>query len=300
MARFATGLLPNPYENTAEAAVAAQAEVDETQVLDSERNDAIGDAAEAEACDATGADATSCTESSAVTTERSRATRANSIGLPPRPEKKSQEFTSFIMLQAQAATGNPLTRTVLKPIPGRPPKINPLTHRQLVEGLDAKSMSPVIHKFLDTEAPSGHKNPQVMRRTVPVNWCVAGGSDTYKKRHIPKELHEEMSLKATRSEKEFQTVSLKGRLDRIHCVYQAKKNCESVLKSSEPSAVSRFCLDIVRNQRVKVRGGAGGGAAGKDFIYSVPMETNAAPSADDLLLADENLDDDLDEFLASI
>jgi hypothetical protein len=192
----------------------------------------------------------------------------------------------------------------LKPLVEKPMKLNFATRRQLVEGLDAKSMSPLVQQYLLTDSSTGASGTQVMRRTVPVSWCAAGGTDTHKRRTIPKNLMEEMSLRASKSMKEFQLASAKGHLDRVKAIQTIERNCASVLTCGDPSALSRFCLDVMKGQRKITRGGQ----QVREFASynaSIDQDRDSANSNNKTneaaqLAADDNLDDDLDEFLASI
>ena len=75
---------------------------------------------------------------------------------------------------------NPLSRSTLLPPPLRP-KAGVMFPRQPCKPMDAQSVSPLMQHFM--EAPSGNvgRYKQSLTRTVPVSWCLTGGSDTHKR-----------------------------------------------------------------------------------------------------------------------
>lgn len=190
---------------------------------------------------------------------------------------------------------HPLTRTVLHHPPEKP-KRGPgslETFRQNKERVDTMEVSPMMQDYLGSTSTSGAKLAQKIDRTVPVSWCIAGGSDTHRKKVIPKELHDEISQKATKSVKELKSQSLVFHFKKMKESKKIDKVYTSLIHSG-PTTLSRFSMDLVRRHRSSHRGG-------KDITSHVPVAEEEMDMA--ALARAGDGDDDLialDEFLESI
>ncbi len=104
-------------------------------------------------------------------------------------------------------TQEPLLRTYLKPPVERPKNKFTVKRQNNFEAMNALGMSPQMEMYLATmdssAGPGISRTTQTFRRTVPINWCAAGGSDTHRKRVVATDLHAEISAKLRASELEF-------------------------------------------------------------------------------------------------
>eukprot|EP01034_Spumella_vulgaris_P022731 gene22731-28887_t len=120
---------------------------------------------------------------------------------------KAQNHLTLENFFENPGTQEPLLRTFLKPQLERPKNKFAIKRQNNFEAMNAQEMSPQMQLYLSTmEATAGAgmgKQAQTLRRTVPVNWCAAGGSYTHKKRVVATDLHSEISAKLRTSEYEF-------------------------------------------------------------------------------------------------
>jgi hypothetical protein len=120
---------------------------------------------------------------------------------------KSQNHMTLNNFFENPGTQEPLLRTFLKPQMERPKNKFTVKRQNNFEAMNAQEMSPQMQLYLSTmessSAPGVGKHAQTLRRTVPVNWCAAGGSDTHRKRVVATDLHGEISSKLRASEYEF-------------------------------------------------------------------------------------------------
>mmetsp|Transcript_41018 Transcript_41018/g.41894 ORF Transcript_41018/g.41894 Transcript_41018/m.41894 type:complete len:719 (+) Transcript_41018:210-2366(+) len=142
---------------------------------------------------------------------------------------------------------NPLTRTALKPPITRTNRVV-LFPRQRKEKLDANDISPLMQEFLGTSSSSGGKRQELFRRTVPVSWCVSGGSDTHRKKTIPKELHDELSQKAREMNKVLKASNSLAQREDLKAIRQINNNCMKVLAGG-PATVGKLSLDLVKHRK---------------------------------------------------
>lgn len=178
---------------------------------------------------------------------------------------------------------DPLTRTFLT-APLRRPAKHVVSLRQNVETMDAKNISPMMQEFLGTKHSStGFK--QSLARTVPISWCPAGGVDTYRRRQVPKDLHDSISAKLAKSESDFVRVGLLGHRRKIAAAKLVEKTCTTILSGGQ-TRISQCVLDLIKRQRA--------GRDKKDKETAVPDE-DIVPSGVDLFA-----DGDLDEFLEGL
>ncbi|RYH13661.1 hypothetical protein EON65_35095 [archaeon] len=153
----------------------------------------------------------------------------------------------------------PFLRTYLQPPPEKPPSLRGamLKRQNNVQKINAQEVSPAMALFLASRSNSQglfeHHFSQTIRRTVPVQWCAAGGSDTHRKRYIPYELHEEISDKLQHSKQDYHEVTVQYHRKKMSTLKSLDKSLTKVLSSGSTN-ISRMSLDLIRRQRSS-RGG---------------------------------------------
>jgi len=179
--------------------------------------------------------------------------------------------------------------------PLTPPSLQPIGLR---EQLNAKAKSPLVQEyFLSTVmAPPASKTvgTVMMTRTVPVNWCATGGSDTHHKRVVHRDLHEKIAEERKQAEREFRKASVEGRKKRYENVKAVEAKCYAVLHS-DAATIGRYSLDLVRRQQQQRKARHGGGKdGGPPPIDDIAGDFQAGGGADAF---DE---EEFETFLASI
>ena len=144
-------------------------------------------------------------------------------------------------------SNDPLSRTVLKPPLLRPGR-NTLAPRQRKELVNANDMSPLMQEYLSATTSGGGKRIETLRRTVPVGWCVSGGSDTHHRKVIPRELHDELSLKCKQAKKAVRMQSILAQREQLKSIREVEKTCAKVLAGGA-ATVGRFSLDLVKRRK---------------------------------------------------
>lgn len=185
----------------------------------------------------------------------------------------------------------PLSRTKLNPPLVKPDNVHRPIERQHIEKIDAKEMSPLIQQYLATDYASGVRGSQKLQRTVPISWCIVGGSDTARKTFINNDLHNEISNKYHESVKSFKKVSkmsnnVKVELKKIDRAYMT-------LIQAGQSNISRFSGDLVRRER-NARGELIKVKTVNNIFPPDPMETyniQQAANDDDLIELESFLHD---------
>mmetsp|Transcript_12494 Transcript_12494/g.18872 ORF Transcript_12494/g.18872 Transcript_12494/m.18872 type:complete len:727 (+) Transcript_12494:158-2338(+) len=137
---------------------------------------------------------------------------------------------------------DPLQRVSLRP---PPPKSRFLVPRQRRERADVNDISPQMQQYLELPTACGGKRSQTLSRTVPINWCVTGGSDTHRRRQIPKELHDELSNKSKTMQKIIRKNNARLQMKKVRDVRLIDKSYNSVLNGGN-GVVSRYSQDLVR------------------------------------------------------
>lgn len=196
----------------------------------------------------------------------------------------------------------PLVSTYLQPPIDKPANVRKMPKRQkFIEKLNAQNISPQMAVFLastrnsetvKTTAKSSTYTENI-HRTIPVNWCQAGGSDTHRRNPVAVELHHEISNKLKQSKSEYSKVTV----DFYKAKVEDSKKLESEMNkllSSGPTTISRFSLDLMRQQRSNFARGAAGTkeVPTNDSLEEVDMEQMA-------ILADYD-DDEVEKFLAEL
>jgi hypothetical protein len=176
-------------------------------------------------------------------------------GASPRPHRHphrhSHHHNSSPELETFHVPIDPIDRVTLRP---PLPKSRYIVPRQKREKCDISDISPLMQQYLELPTASGGKPTQNLLRTLPINWCVAGGSDTHRKRIIPKELHDELSLKvknlsSSKGMKKTNTLEHQKKLKETKLI---DRNYQNIIKGG-PSIVARYSQDLVRKLK-HVRG----------------------------------------------
>ena len=136
----------------------------------------------------------------------------------------------------------PVDRLSLRPPPTKSKFIVP---RQRRERSDINDISPLMQQYLVLPTTGAGKRAQTLARTVPVNWCVAGGSDTHRRRHIPKELHDELSSKSRNLQRDYRRVTSKSHRRKVADNKSLDKMCTTIIGAGN-GAVGRYSQDLVR------------------------------------------------------
>jgi len=202
-------------------------------------------------------------QSSPIGMDNTTRTKANPVGLLETDGDKPLKLSLSASAQ-RARAGNqnvvaggdyqtdgdlvdPLSRTALRPPIARVNRAV-LFPRQQKEKLDASNISPVVQEFLGTSSASGGKRQEVYNRTVPVSWCVSGGSDTHRKKVIPKELHDELSSKVREMNKTLHSQTVQCQKEELKALRKINKNRLKVLNGG-PAAVGKFSLDLMKRRK---------------------------------------------------
>lgn len=137
---------------------------------------------------------------------------------------------------------DPVNRLSLRPPPTKSKFIVP---RQRRERTDVNDISPLMQQYLELPTAGGFKRSQTLARTVPVNWCVAGGSDTHRRRLIPKELHDELSGKARTLQRDCRKATSQAHFRKLADGRSLDKMCTTIIGAGN-GAVGRYSQDLVR------------------------------------------------------
>eukprot|EP00606_Chrysophyceae_sp_TOSAG23-5_P001250 GSChrysophyteH2.ASY1.ANO1.1635.1 assembled CDS len=175
-------------------------------------------------------------------------TAVTGIGSRPGSRESMGGDNSSVMKK----TVHPFERTFLH-APAERPGHYFVTKRQSVTTMNAQDVSPLMQSLLGWDTASGEKQQQIFR-TVPISWCSAGGSDTYQRRTVPKELHDAISAQVVKSEKEFSRESALGHRRKLAATKLVEKKC-AITMSSGQARISQYALDLIKAQRAKERGG---------------------------------------------
>lgn len=181
---------------------------------------------------------------------------------PLPPGKKSPDASSFppaahespLGLSASQTAGgtkfvDPVSRLSLHPPPAKGKFLVP---RQRRERSDVNDISPLMQQYLSLPNSGGYKRTQTLSRTVPVNWCVAGGSDTHRRRQIPKELHDELSMKSKSISRDIRRITSSTHLKKVADGRSLDKMCSTIIGAGS-GAVGRYSQDLVKKLK-KCRG----------------------------------------------
>ena len=154
------------------------------------------------------------------------------VSSPPAPEG-CHNFKAVV---------DPLSRVTLKPYPA---KHNYIVLRQKRVRCDISDISPQIQEYLDTPTSTAGKPSQTLSRTVPVSWCTSGGSDTHRRRQIPKDLHDDLSNRSKMMQKSLRRNTNKLHNRKVRDANRITKNCAAVMAGGG-AVIASFSQDLVR------------------------------------------------------
>lgn len=144
----------------------------------------------------------------------------------------------------------PLSKTNLKPPPVKPPNVASVKRQGVVDRISAQQVSPqmalLLSELKDTGTVDSNSTfSQTVRRTIPVNWCPAGGTDTHHRTVISTELHHEISDKLTKSKDEFKHISSLAHHRKIKIAETLNKELDKVRFSVSVVSLLSFCCSRV-------------------------------------------------------
>jgi hypothetical protein len=175
----------------------------------------------------------------------------------------------------------PLERVEMKAAQDRPENSNFLSLRQKRDTLDAFHMSPIMQQYLSAPSASNRRK-QTMHRTTPINWCAAGGTDTYRRIIVPRELHDDLSVQAKTTAQIARKDGLLLQKQTMKDLKKIEKTCSSVLTTS--AQVSRYSIEIIKRQKELIRREKKGRKAAHGAELIAPI--SYLPTAEELAAAD--------------
>jgi hypothetical protein len=131
-------------------------------------------------------------------------------------------------------TLQPLSKTYLTPLLEKPKNLrNQMMKRQSnVERVNTNALSPQMTLFLSGMNTSIQSDvvqeKQTFRRTIPVSWAPAGGTDTHRKRTIATELHASIANSRKQSQQEYYHETYASHHTQIRTVQDNAKTLEKV------------------------------------------------------------------------
>lgn len=171
---------------------------------------------------------------------------------------------------------DPLERVDLIAAPEKPEKQKEAL-RQKRGALDAFYMSPIMQQYLGAPVASTRRR-QKINRTTPINWCAAGGSDTYRKAAVPRELHDELSRKARTFRTTARKQSLQHQKEQLLELKQIELNCQAVIDGGTIS-IGRVSIDIIKRQKSQKTVSRGGTVIEAPFVNPFPDNVGNKPSS---------------------
>lgn len=171
----------------------------------------------------------------------------------------------------------PIERVEMKAASAKPDNPGYMSLRQKRDTLDAFYMSPIMQQYL-TAPSASNRRKQTMHRTTPINWCAAGGTDTYRRTSVPRELHDELSMQAKTTAQIARKEGLKLQRAAMVDLKKLEKTCSSVLGTS--AQVNRYSIEIIKRQKELIKREKKGKKAliGSDLIAPISY----LPTAEEL------------------
>lgn len=130
----------------------------------------------------------------------------------------------------------PVAKTYLKPPIEKPVTMRKMAKRQShVERLNAQQLSPQMSFFLSSmKGGNGGTDSdlhfaQKVRRTIPVAWCPAGGSDTHHRTSISIDAHHEIASKLKQANEDYLQITQESFKDKIRVVEEMNGQLHKVL-----------------------------------------------------------------------
>jgi hypothetical protein len=183
----------------------------------------------------------------------------------------------------------PLARTMLSKPPARPRGRRSLLPRQAGEAMNAKYLSPLTQKFLVSDDPGAGMGIQRMTRTLPVSWCLTGGSDTHRKHPVPQAMHDDLVRQGRTMARIDHKTSIQKQKELVKDIHGIEDHCKHILKSGYTN-IAGYSLNIV--QRHKQKHSRDGPSSLLQQKHRVEDELQGMKLAD--LLEDDDLEDCLE------
>jgi hypothetical protein len=184
----------------------------------------------------------------------------------------------------------PLARTMLARPPEKPDGPRSMLPRQSGEAMNAKYLSPLTQKFLASADPGIGMGIQRMTRTLPVSWCLTGGSDTHRKHPVPQAMHDELVRKGRNLARVDHMTTIKKQKELVKSIHDIEDHCKHILKCGN-TTVAGYSLNIIKRRKQMY---------GRDSAASALVQPKQREE-DELqgmklsdLLEDDNLEDCLD------
>lgn len=151
----------------------------------------------------------------------------------PRPTSSSSHLFTTKHLSENPRYLRPLSKTHLKPPPAKPNNVATVKRQGVIDRISAQQVSPQMALLLSELKDSGSVDSnstfsQTVRRTIPVNWCTAGGTDTHHRTVIATELHHEISEKLAKSRDDFKQSGSLAHHRKIKITENLNKELEKV------------------------------------------------------------------------
>lgn len=143
----------------------------------------------------------------------------------------------------------PLDRVQLKAPPIKSKSFVPRQKRELN---DIHDISPLMQQYLSVPTANMGRRAETIKRTIPVNWCMTGGSDTHRRRQLPKELHDELSSRARQAPTMLRKETHLSQVKQVRSVHQIESSYNKVLSEGN-AVVGKFSLELVKKLK-NVRG----------------------------------------------
>jgi len=143
----------------------------------------------------------------------------------------------------------PLDRVQLKAPPLKSKSFVPRQKRELN---DIHDISPLMQQYLSVPTANMGRRAETIKRTIPVNWCMTGGSDTHRRRQLPKELHDELSSRARQAPMMLRKETHLSQVKQVRSVRQIENSYNKVLSEGN-AVVGKFSLELVKKLK-NVRG----------------------------------------------
>lgn len=147
------------------------------------------------------------------------------------------EGQQTVLLSTQELAADPrfnqsVLRTYLKAAPLKPPNIAQAKRQGVVEKINAQQISPQMTLLLAQIKPSGNVDTnafaQTVRRTIPVSWAPAGGTDTHHRTVVATELHHEISQKMKKAREEYIQIGVESHKTKLNEKARLNKELDKV------------------------------------------------------------------------
>ena len=131
--------------------------------------------------------------------------------------------------------------------------------------------------------PGNGNGQQRMTRTLPVSWCVSGGTDTHRRHPVAQSLHDDLLSKGTELARMSKVISFKSHQKRVEDNNAIESNCKHIFKSGS-TVIGRYSHDIVKHRKQ-------GRDASTSSLKSIVKSEEQGGMKMSEMLEEDNLDD---------